>query len=126
MGNVRASGGRLSLSVSRPSTQRFTIVLDFVCAADHNNQRRTNDAQIHAGTPPAGDGVFNQLDIVAAQQAAIYLAGSYAGVNGETLPVAVPEPASFALLGIGFLALAALSWPRGRRTKSREPVQASR
>jgi hypothetical protein len=35
--------------------------------------------------PPAGDGLFNQLDIVAAQQAAIYLTGWYAAIkrNGQ-------------------------------------------
>ncbi len=39
-----------------------------------------------AGNPPQGDGLFNQLDIVAAQQAGTYLAGPYAAVrpNGQT------------------------------------------
>ena len=38
------------------------------------------------GNPPAGDGVFNQLDIVAALGAAQYLAGPYAAIqpNGTT------------------------------------------
>ena len=31
--------------------------------------------------PPAGDGRFDQLDIVAAQQAGVYLAGPYSAVN---------------------------------------------
>jgi hypothetical protein len=37
------------------------------------------------GDPPAGDGLFNQLDIVAAQQVAHYNTGPYAGLqpNGE-------------------------------------------
>ena len=35
--------------------------------------------------PPAGDGLFNQLDVVAAQQAGIYLTGPYAAIqpNGQ-------------------------------------------
>ncbi len=38
------------------------------------------------GNPPAGDGRFNQLDIVAAQQAGTYRTGPYAAVrpNGQT------------------------------------------
>ena len=33
------------------------------------------------GNPPVGDGMFNQLDIVAAQRAGIYLTGAYAAVR---------------------------------------------
>jgi hypothetical protein len=33
------------------------------------------------GSPPAGDDLFNQLDIVSAQQAGIYLTGAYAAVR---------------------------------------------
>jgi hypothetical protein len=35
------------------------------------------------GNPPAGDGLFNQLDIVAAQQAAVYLTGPYAAIGSS-------------------------------------------
>ena len=52
------------------------------------------------------DGLFNQLDIVAAQQVAIYLTGSYAGLKPDALVAAVPEPSSLLLLGMGLLALA--------------------
>ena len=34
------------------------------------------------GDPPAGDGIFNQLDIIAAVGAEIYLTGPYAAVRG--------------------------------------------
>jgi hypothetical protein len=33
------------------------------------------------GSPPAGDGVFNQRDIIASQQAGIYLTGTYGAVQ---------------------------------------------
>jgi hypothetical protein len=38
------------------------------------------------GNPPAGDGFFNQFDIIAAQVAAIYLTGPYSAIQpgGET------------------------------------------
>ena len=51
--------------------------------------------------PPVGDGVFNQLDIVAAQQAGLYLTGSYASVQTDSF-VAVPEPSGFLLLGVAY------------------------
>ena len=35
------------------------------------------------GSPPAGDGQFNQLDIIAAQQAAVYLTGPYASIKPD-------------------------------------------
>jgi hypothetical protein len=35
------------------------------------------------GSPPDGDGVFNQLDIVAAQQNALYLTGPYGALSPE-------------------------------------------
>ena len=33
------------------------------------------------GSPPAGDGLFNQFDIIAAQQGAAYLTGPYAAIQ---------------------------------------------
>jgi hypothetical protein len=59
------------------------------------------------GSPPAGDGVFNQLDIIAALNADIYLRGSYAALQlasagqNALLPVPVPEPHSLPLLAMG-------------------------
>ena len=38
------------------------------------------------GAPPPGDGVFNQFDIIAAQQGAIYLTGPYAAVQSNGTP----------------------------------------
>ena len=35
------------------------------------------------GDPPAGDGLFNQLDIIASLNAGFYLAGPYAALSGE-------------------------------------------
>ncbi len=67
------------------------------------------------GSPPAGDGLFNQRDIVAAQQAGLYLRGRYAAVapngrqgdgqtsviyNGGTGEIAVDAPAGVALTSI--------------------------
>jgi hypothetical protein len=68
------------------------------------------------GSPPAGDGQFNQLDIIAALGAGTYLAGPYAAdlaagdvhsassVVGSMQPVHVPEPSSVAYLVLGILA----------------------
>jgi hypothetical protein len=56
------------------------------------------------GTPPAGDGRFNQLDIVAALNADIYLTGPYRanavdGLAGHVANglITVPEPSAFLL-----------------------------
>jgi hypothetical protein len=71
------------------------------------------------GTPPLGDGLFNQWDIIAALQFGAYLTGPHAaitpaGIRGDL--VSVPEPSSAVLLvlaGLCFL-------PRlGRRHRSR-------
>ena len=64
------------------------------------------------GSPPAGDGVFDQLDIVAALTAGHYLRGPYAANavgSPEILNVPVPEPQTSLLLGIGVFASALAS-----------------
>jgi hypothetical protein len=61
------------------------------------------------GSPPAGDGVFDQLDVIAALGTGLYLAGPYAATATWTVPVAVPEPSAILLLLVGF---ASLVWVR--------------
>jgi len=83
-----------------------------------------------SGSPPPGDGRFNQLDIVAAQIAGLYLTGPYAtikpagaaqdmqtsaGYNSGT--GSVPEPASVVLATVGLLMLTML---RGQPRESKE------
>jgi hypothetical protein len=60
-----------------------------------------------SGYPPSGDGVFNQLDIIAALAARAYNSGKYAATrpSGDEYAV-VPEPASSALLGLGVFLVA--------------------
>ena len=51
--------------------------------------------------PPTGDGVFDQFDIIAAQQTGNYLMGAYAGRHADNpidTDVAVPVPSGLALL----------------------------
>jgi hypothetical protein len=55
------------------------------------------------GNPPQGDGLFNQLDIVAAQMAGLYLTGPYAATNVGDPPLQVPEPSTAALVFIAAL-----------------------
>ena len=50
------------------------------------------------------DGIFNQLDIVAAHQVGIYQTGPYAGAQAEAL-ISVPEPSSLLLLTMGVLGI---------------------
>ena len=56
--------------------------------------------------------MFNQLDIVAAQQAGLYLTGSYAAAQGDTF--AVPEPSGIALTVLGLFGLLACARRRVR------------
>jgi hypothetical protein len=74
------------------------------------------------GSPPAGDGLFNQLDIVAAQQASIYLTGPYITAQGrpaapQLVTVPVPEPTSLLLLGLAVPTLIC----RGTRSQTLRP-----
>ena len=78
------------------------------------------------GNPPIGDGVFNQEDIVAALQSGVYLTGPYAAVglgavdgtrppafgDAELVFVPVPEPSTFALLGLGLLGVLSITTRR--------------
>jgi hypothetical protein len=70
------------------------------------------------GDPPAGDGVFDQLDIIAALSAGTYLTGPYAAtqIGAGQLPgtdlISVPEPNTLVLLS---LALVAALMTRTRR-----------
>ena len=66
------------------------------------------------GSPPTGDGLFNQLDIIAALAPGHYLTGPYAaGVDPVARQLAnsvpVPEPTGFVLLSLGVLSLSWLS-----------------
>lgn len=76
------------------------------------------------GSPPVGDGRFNQLDIIAAQVAGLYLTGPYGAiapggpsrdaritVAAETM--AVPEPASGLLLAWAMMG----AWLYGRQKR---------
>jgi hypothetical protein len=72
------------------------------------------------GSPPAGDGVFNQMDIVAALRAGVYLTGPYAAIDvggttgqGQTAVASVPEPSAFLL---AVLSVFGLIVTRGRST----------
>ena len=66
------------------------------------------------GSPPAGDGFFDQFDIIAAQQAGLYLSGPYAALEtARTMAsaaatagvAAVPEPSALVLFAFGVLGL---------------------
>ena len=83
------------------------------------------------GSPPQGDGLFDQRDIIAALAPGHYLTGPYAAIErgGQTNDeqtsmvynpttdevdlIYVPEPASCALLALGFLC----AGPWCRRTR---------
>lgn len=66
------------------------------------------------GSPPAGDGIFNQLDIISALGPGHYLTGPYAaltpvGTVGDVDLNDVPEPSTVLLLSIGMLG--PWAWP---------------
>jgi hypothetical protein len=64
--------------------------------------------------------VFNQFDIVAAQQAAQYLTGPYAGLRAtDAASAAVPEPSAIGLAALSFGGLLPLVWRRWRQGRVR-------
>ncbi len=79
------------------------------------------------GHPPTGDKLFNHLDIVAALQNGLYLAGPYAAgglaqlaPNLTDMPTEIiPEPASGTLVMIALILLAAGYWRRRRMPNCR-------
>jgi hypothetical protein len=72
------------------------------------------------GSPPAGDGLFNQMDIIAALDTGLYLTGPYTALRpdgrvlGDVDVIYVPEPAGFHLLAMGLIAGACATVPRSR------------
>jgi hypothetical protein len=70
------------------------------------------------GSPPVGDGVFNQLDLIAAASRAVYLTGPYAAIAPQGIPgggqvgaveltsIPIPEPSTLLLLTLGVVILA--------------------
>jgi hypothetical protein len=73
------------------------------------------------GRPPAGDGVFNQADIIAALRADAYLTGPYAAqkpvshLSPHPGRLPVPEPKGSVLVGVGLACLAASAFGRSVR-----------
>jgi hypothetical protein len=69
------------------------------------------------GSPPQGDGQFNQLDIIAALNHGLYLTGSYGATAGAGSAdfAAVPEPATMMLLICGAMGLAIMGSRRRAR-----------
>ena len=70
------------------------------------------------GNPPAGDGVFDQVDIIRALTGGVYRTGPYAELSpvGDGM-AAVPEPSSIWLAALAFPGLLLWVWPRRRRTR---------
>jgi hypothetical protein len=73
------------------------------------------------GSPPAGNGTFDQLDIIAALANGLYLQGPYAALkngggslgDGDLIYLPVPEPSACLLFGLGLSGLVLLG--RGRK-----------
>lgn len=62
--------------------------------------------------PPLGDGVFDQLDVVATLQAGVYLSGPYASIAPalrigprDLTAASIPEPSTAVLLAVGGIVL---------------------
>ena len=73
------------------------------------------------GNPPRGNGLFDQLDIIAALGTSIPIQGPYAAMGAEPAAVtaAVPEPASVLLLTTALIVFASVAVARYRRGASR-------
>jgi hypothetical protein len=64
------------------------------------------DGSVADNTPPPGNGLFDQLDVIAALNANSYLQGSYcAGVGLAAIASPVPEPSTVVLLSLGLAAI---------------------
>ena len=68
------------------------------------------------GSPPMGDGAFNQFDIIAALNSGTYLTGPYNSIQRggglgvvDLAQVAVPEPSALVLAALAALAVAAIA-----------------
>ena len=57
------------------------------------------------GSPPLGDGVFNQLDLVAALRENLYLTGPYAARRSTAEMQTIPEPGSIYLVTLAIIGL---------------------
>ena len=80
------------------------------------------------GNPPAGDGRFDQLDVIAALSNGFYLTGPYGAIqsngqtgNGETSIgyVPVPEPSALVLALLAVAAVSGHTWAVQRRRSAR-------
>ena len=63
--------------------------------------------------PPAGNGLFDQTDIIAALAGGHYMTGPYASALGATDAIAVssvPEPSGAVLAALGLAGLVLLAW----------------
>ena len=66
------------------------------------------DFTIVGGTPPPGNGLFDSNDVIAALSTGLYETGPYTAIaDGNTEVNNVPEPSTFVLAALSFVALLA-------------------